>query len=360
MGKGTLIVTAVRLPIFYQVGVGGLEPPTSASQTRRAGRLRYTPADKSIIRSMYKGQAPPHTFARYFIMLILSFFCMLWMVGCSPETPSLTPGQPIPPTTSEPKQPSQASTMADTDSEVPIPTTSTPDCLSAGGTLQDESFFSDLLRNDFSYKVYLPPCYDAEPLQKYPVLYLLYGLSYDNDQWIRLGLTGLMDDLVQNEELSPFIVVLPKEAPFDPPELSLYGDAIVEELISHVDNSFRTLDEKTYRGIGGLSRGASWSVRIGFEHYELFSKVGAHSLPLFQSDVSDILSWLTQIPEDDLPIFFIDIGRDDREWQSAQAFADQLDQNGIPHNWYLFNQGHSESYWSDHLKEYLLWYGKDW
>ena len=30
---------------LLQVGVGGLEPPTSASQTQRASRLRYTPVD---------------------------------------------------------------------------------------------------------------------------------------------------------------------------------------------------------------------------------------------------------------------------------------------------------------------------
>ncbi len=282
------------------------------------------------------------------------------MVGCGTQTPPPSLEESIPSITPEPIQPSQTSTAIETDPGDQIPTTPTPDCLAAGGTVVEMNFYSDLIAKDFSYKVYLPPCYYRDPGKQYPVLYLLHGLSYDNEQWIRLGLTDTMDELIRDEVLGTFIVVLPTESPFDPPELSLYDDVIVEELIPHVDSSFRTLNEKSYRGIGGLSRGASWSVRIGFEYYELFSKVGAHSLPIFETDVSQIQTWITQTPKDNLPLFFIDIGRDDPEWKTAQTLASLLDQNGVPHEWYLFNQGHSESYWADHLEQYLLWYGKDW
>jgi enterochelin esterase-like enzyme len=309
---------------------------------------------------MYKGQAPPQVLIHYFGMLILSFFWMLWMVGCSTETPPLTPEQPIPTISPEPIQPSQTSTAVAGPTDSQTIASPTPNCLSTGGILTKENFYSTLLEDDFSYKIYLPPCYEAESEQQYPVLYLLHGFSYDNEQWVRLGLADTMDTLVQSETIAPFIVVLPTESPFDPPELSLYGDILVSELIPDVEVKFRTINEKPYRGIGGLSRGAAWSIRLGFEHYELFDKVGAHSLPLFQGDGSRLQTWLTQIPKEDLPLFLIDIGRDDPEWQSAKSFADQLDQNGVPHEWYLFTGEHSESYWSDHLVQYLLWYGKDW
>ena len=44
-----------------KVGVGGLEPPTSASQTQRAGQLRYTPAQQSIIAVSYTHLTLPTT-----------------------------------------------------------------------------------------------------------------------------------------------------------------------------------------------------------------------------------------------------------------------------------------------------------
>ena len=87
---------------------------------------------------------------------------------------------------------------------------------------------------------------------------------------------------------------------------------------------------------------------------------GAHSLPLFEADGGKITAWLAQTPNEELPEVFIDIGRDDQEWQTAQAFATQLDEANIPHEWYLFTGGHTESYWSSHLEQYLRWYTRDW
>lgn len=282
------------------------------------------------------------------------------MVGCSAEIPLLTPEESLPTISPEPGFASQTSTVVVSPTEIQKPAASTPDCLSADGILTVESFYSVLLEDDFSYKVYLPPCYDEELEQQYPVLYLLHGLSYDNEQWIRLGLASTMDKLIHSETIAPFIVIMPTESRFDPPGLSRYGDSLVSELFPDVERKIRTITEKSHRGIGGLSRGAAWAIRLGFEHHELFDKVGAHSLPLFQGDSSRLQAWLTQVPKEDLPQFFIDIGRDDPEWGSAQTFADQLDQNGVPHEWYLFTGEHSESYWADHLEQYLLWYGKDW
>ena len=41
------------------------------------------------------------------------------------------------------------------------------------------------------FTIYLPPCYSH--FSKYPVLYLLHGKSYQDDQWVRLGLADIMN-----------------------------------------------------------------------------------------------------------------------------------------------------------------------
>jgi len=309
---------------------------------------------------MSKRQAFPRTLTPSFVLLTAALICLLFLLGCSIKPVSQNPAQttPIDLTKSIKVSPTPPQVNVTPQNEQEI--TPTRNCLSAGGSIEEINFYSPTLETDFFYKIYLPPCYGSSTDQYYPVLYLLHGLSYDNQQWIRLGLADQLDAMIESGQVSPFIVVLPLEARFDPPELSFFGDVVVNELLPHIDANFRTLSEKTYRAIGGLSRGAAWSVRIGFEHYEIFSKVGAHSLPLFKSDVGHIQTWLTQIPEEDLPLFYIDIGRDDPEWQSALSFANQLDQNAVPHEWYLFNNGHSESYWSAHLTQYLRWYARNW
>ena len=145
-----------------------------------------------------------------------------------------------------------------------------------------------------------------------------------------------------------------------PPQTSAFPKALVEELIPWIDAQYVTKPEKTFRGIGGISRGAAWAVQIGFENSHLFSRIGAHSLPLFQADGGKVSGWLTQEPVEALPEVFIDIGRSDQEWRTAEIFANQLDDHHIPHEWHLFTGDHTETYWSAHLKQYLMWYAHNW
>ncbi|MCB2213962.1 hypothetical protein KQH50_01065 [bacterium] len=241
----------------------------------------------------------------------------------------------------------------------PTPT-ATPDCLQMGGDVESFEFFSAQLEDDLRFDVYLPPCYETDAGPRYPVVYLLHGLSYTQDQWQRLGVPRSLDRLIANGELAPFIVVMPLEATFEPPQTSHFGDAIVSDLIPWVDKNLHTLADKEHRAIGGVSRGAAWATRLGFDSYELFTRVGAHSLPLFEADGGRLIAWTTQLPKAELPQFFIDIGRNDQEWKTAETFAALLDENSIPHEWYLFNGGHTEAYWSEHLPQYLRWYAWDW
>jgi enterochelin esterase-like enzyme len=290
-------------------------------------------------------------------LLSLIAVSTLFLTGCqgsafqSTPTPDLAATQQAMPTRTATSTPQPTAT----------PTQSpTPDCLSGGGELTSDHFYSTLLDSDFFFHIYLPPCYDQAGGQSYPVVYLLHGLSYTSDQWPRLGLVEAMNALVAAREVSPFIVVMPLEATFTPPQTSSFARAIAEELIPWVDSHYHTLADKQHRAIGGVSRGAAWSVQLGFEHTDLFASVGAHSLPLFESDEAWLIGWVTQTPLEDIPRFFIDIGRDDQEWPSAQAFADLLDQHSIPHEWYFNTGGHTEAYWSSHLIQYLTWYAQDW
>ena len=346
--------------------MGGLEPPTSASQTRRAGRLRYTPADKSIIRNMDKRQEI-YSFPFSTILLILALFILVGfgLTACQsqPSMPSILFNQP----TGTPS--ADLADEVQTTMTVSAPPQSTPGaennhptrgCLEQAGVVEAESIFSESLKDDLHLQVYLPPCYHDFTEHNYPVVYLLHGLYFDEDQWLRLGVAEQMDRLITAGEIAAFIIILPRETRFDPLQTSPFADALTEELIPWVDQHYRTLPEKHYRAIGGLSRGAAWSIRIGLLHYPLFDSVGAHSLPGFQVNTGRFAAIIEQVPNHELPSFFIDIGNRDPERTAAQSFADQLNDYNIPHTWYLFNGDHSETYWSAHLEYYLRWYSRNW
>ena len=298
------------------------------------------------------------TLTRHILEVIL--LVSLALTSC--QSPPDQVNEPLPATpTQSTESPAPTETILATTAPTLLATPSTtPDCLTNGGEVHRASFFSEQWEKDFHFNIYLPACYSSDPSNHYPVMYLLHGLSYTNEQWLRLGLVSQMDALVASGDIPPFIIVLPLESTFIPPQNSRFDNALVNDLIPWIDSHYQTLPEKQFRGIAGLSRGAAWSVRIGFENVDLFNSVGAHSLPLFEADGANLNTWLTQIPAEDLPVFFIDIGRNDQEVRVAQDFADKLDENNIPHEWYLFTGGHTEEYWSSHLAQYLRWYARDW
>lgn len=209
--------------------------------------------------------------------------------------------------------------------------------------------------------VYLPPCYEMNAAQRYPVLYLFHGFRYSNDQWQRLGVGETIEALLAKGNIPPFLVVMPLDREFSEPDLNPLDRIFIDEIIPWVDQNFRTLPDRDYRAVGGLSRGAGWAVHFGLTQWEYFSAVGAHSLALFWYDSRRISKWLDEIPPDMVPRFYLDIGRSDTQLQEPlYAFLAALDQRNIAHEWHLFRGFHDENYWQDHLEYYIRWYAAAW
>lgn len=237
-----------------------------------------------------------------------------------------------------------------------------PGCASAKGQLEQGSLSSALLPEPLEYRLYLPPCYDQDREQRYPALYLLHGQGFAHDQWDRLGVDESAEALILAGEIPPFLIVLPRDRSWAQPDEDPFGQALLAELIPHIDATYRTLPERRYRAIGGLSRGAAWAVHLGLTQWQDFGAIGAHSLPVFFSDASKIPAWLDAIPAESLPRIYLDIGEKDRPevLESARWFESLLNEAGIPHEWHLFTGYHEESYWRLHMEQYLRWYALEW
>jgi enterochelin esterase-like enzyme len=210
------------------------------------------------------------------------------------------------------------------------------------------------------FRIYLPRCYDEQTDQRYPVLYLLHGQTYTDDQWIRLGAATAADSLILSGEADPFIIVFPDDRYWNLPPGADFGPRVVDELIPYIDTTYRTLAERNRRAIGGLSRGAGWALRLGLTHPDLFGSLGLHSLAVLQTDASQIRKWLIDIPPGSQPRVFMDIGDNDPELAMASRVESQFNQFGLAHEWHLYNGAHTEDYWSAHVEEYLRWYTEGW
>lgn len=210
------------------------------------------------------------------------------------------------------------------------------------------------------FRIYLPPCYDEKTDEHYPVLYLLHGQTYTDDQWIRLGVTPIVDALILSGEAHPFIIVFPDDRYWNLEAGAGFGERLVNDLIPYIDTTYRTVPDRTHRAIGGMSRGAGWSLRLGLSDWQLFSVVGLHSLAVLQKDYSKIPGWVRSIPPASRPQVFMDIGDADQELIMAQRVEAQLNDFDVPHEWHLYSGAHTEAYWSAHVEEYMRWYAAQW
>ena len=240
----------------------------------------------------------------------------------------------------------------------PIPT----NCLSQGGQIEMGSLETELLRLPLNFRVYIPPCYDLDEAQRYPVLYLFHGQSYTDDQWDRLGVDSTADRLIAAGEIPPFIMVMPHDRYGGQPTETKFSQAISDVLIPYIDQAYRTIPDRDHRAVGGLSRGAGWAVHFGISKWKLFGTLGAHSAAVFHTDAQRMRTWLSQFPTDQYPRIYVDIGDKDRPeiMRSTLWFEGLLNDYDIPHEWHLFSGYHAEEYWRAHLEQYLRWYTQGW
>lgn len=251
----------------------------------------------------------------------------------------------------------------------PIPSTATPTitptptplgCLTIPGFTVKGIINTAQLPKPMSYFVYLPPCYLEKPNVRYPVLYLLHGQTYNEDQWIRLGVPTIMDKLIMAGEIPPFLVVFPYDYSYLQPTQYHFEDVFMQMLLPEVETRYHTIPNASHRAVGGLSRGAAWALHLGINHPDVFGAIGAHSPAMFYTDGVLLPITLQNIPVGLVPRLFMDTGDADVELKNNLNFKAFLDEHNIPYEWHEYPGFHDEKYWGAHVETYLRWYADGW
>lgn len=239
----------------------------------------------------------------------------------------------------------------------PSPTPTLLACLNEPGRIQIDVVTTTKPPQEFI--IYLPPCYEYSTT-RYPVLYLIHGQTYTQDQWLRLGAAKIADDLIHNNETAPFIIVLPDDHYWNAPAGADFGNRLIDNLIPYVDANYRTRAEREYRALGGLSRGGGWTANLGFDHPELFGALGLHSPALFKDNAPYLNRIIQDIPEEIRPKIWHDIGESDTQLGNSVLLEEVFTQNNYIHTFHRFAGDHTENYWGKHIEKYLRWYVKNW
>jgi enterochelin esterase-like enzyme len=239
------------------------------------------------------------------------------------------------------------------------------------GTLRRVSFFSHALMREVPYFVYLPPGYGVGD-RLYATLYMLHGNSGSNEEWIAYGLIDEVDGMIMDGQIRPVIVVLP-QGDFSywvnlPPMGPNYGDYLLNDLVEHIDATYRVREEPQYRAVGGLSMGGTGALIAAFRNPEVFGVVGAHSPALPEEGQRFFLGMGRDFGQRD-PItqamrreqleeltIWIDVGDEDDWLARAEELHAILDEREILHEWLVFPGEHWGGYWGEHIPDYLRFY----
>ena len=165
------------------------------------------------------------------------------------------------------------------------------------------SMTSKILDMERKYAVYLPPNYESSE-RSYPVLYLLHGAGDDQTGWVQFGeIQYILDKAIQEGKATPMIVVMPDantklRGYFNSPDNKWrYEDFFFEELMPHVEHTYRIKGEKRFRAVAGLSMGGGGTFQYALHRPELFSSacpLSATTGPLTLEDAKKWVEWINQ------------------------------------------------------------------
>lgn len=129
--------------------------------------------------------------------------------------------------------------------------------------------------------VYLPPSYATSTNRRYPVVYLLHGYGLTAERWMTFtDLAAAADRDIAAGTSREMILVNPDA--FTKYDGSMYSASpttgdwetyVAEDLVSYIDNHYRTIANRMSRGLGGHSMGGYGTVRIGMKRPDVFSSL---------------------------------------------------------------------------------------
>ena len=159
------------------------------------------------------------------------------------------------------------------------------------GVVSESWYYSDI-RNEWRRAlVYTPAEYDKNPEKKYPVLYLQHGMGENETSWANQGkMNFIMDNLIAEGKATPMIVVmdngnienfrpLPGENPNEARRKfgADFPAILLNEIIPHIESSYRVLTDRENRAMAGLSWGGLQTFNITLNNIDKFSHIGGFS-----------------------------------------------------------------------------------
>lgn len=209
-----------------------------------------------------------------------------------------------------------------------------------------------------------------------PVVYLLHGYSGNHLDWITKA-----KGFEKAADQYNLIIVCPDggyaswfwNSPVDPK--SQYETFISDELVKAIDSKYKTIKDRTGRGITGLSMGGHGALYLAFRHQDIFGVAGsmsggvdirpfsnnwdmARQLGTYAEypdrwEKNTVINMLNLLTPGSLAII-IDCGTDDFFFKVNENLHQQLMYRNIPHDFITRPGAHTWPYWTNAVKYQFL------
>lgn len=250
-----------------------------------------------------------------------------------------------------------------------------------GQVFETRTLKSNVLKMERKYSIYLPPGYDSTD-QSYAVLYLLHGAGDDHTGWVQFGqVQHIADKAIAEGKAARMIIVMPDantgvrgyfnaiDGKFN------YEDFFFNELIPHIESTYRVRTERRYRAIAGLSMGGGGTIFYTLHRPDLFAAAaplsaatGNWDLEQFKerinksnANISDnkieeyfskhsVEQIVKNASEEQLNTiksvrWYVSCGDDDFLYEGNSLLHILFSKNKIPHEYRVKDGAHTWSYW---------------
>lgn len=238
----------------------------------------------------------------------------------------------------------------------------------------EPDFFMAGLNRDRTVRVYLPPGYEQSD-KHYPVLYMHDGQNLFDEATSYSGewrVDKSLNQLAWDKQLEIIVVGVDNGRQHRINELSawdhdtygkgdghLYLDFIVQQVMPHINEHYRTLQGRDHTGVMGSSMGGLMSHYAVFKYPEIFGKAGILSPSFWYT--SEVFDFTRQHNVGhDTRLFFLMGNEEDKVMvDEMHAMVNEIVDRGHPtYNIYsktVPGRGHSESFWAEEFPKVVKW-----
>ena len=208
--------------------------------------------------------------------------------------------------------------------------------------------------------IYTPPGYSKK--KKYPVLYLLHGIGGDEKEWLNGGKPQvILDNLYAQGKIEPMIVVMPNGramkndratgnimAPDKVQAFATFEKDLLNDLIPFIEKKYPVFTDREHRAIAGLSMGGGQSLNFGLGNLDKFAWIGGFSSAPNTKTPQELVPDAAAAREK-IKLLFISCGASDGLISFSKRTHDYLQQNNVPHIYFIEPGVHDFKVWKNGL-----------